>query len=54
MVGAVNEGHTRGGMVEMLAERQAAEAGPEDDNMTFCVLHYVTVSYQCLSLSICG
>jgi hypothetical protein len=43
MVGAVNDGYARGGMPEMLAERQAAKARPEDNDVRFLVLRHVTV-----------
>ena len=44
--GAVRQGHACCGMVEILAERQAAKAPAEDDNVRFLVLRHVTVFIQ--------
>src|ERR1017187_8631093 len=41
MVGAVNQSHLCAGMVEMLAERQAAKACTEDNNMGFRALRQI-------------
>ena len=46
MIGAVHQRHARGGMPEMLAERQPAKASAQDDNMRFPCSAMLTVFIQ--------
>src|ERR1035441_1654428 len=46
MVGAVHQSHLCAGMVEMLAERQAAKAATEDNDMRLRVLRHAVLCIQ--------
>src|ERR1017187_3277799 len=46
MVGTVNQSHLCAGMVEMLAERQAAKACTQDNNVGFRVLRHAILFIQ--------
>src|ERR1035438_4500374 len=46
MVGTVNESHLGAGMVEMLAERQAAKACTKDNNMWSRILRHAVLCIQ--------
>ena len=46
MVGTVNQSHLGAGMVEMLAERQAAKACTQDNNMWACIFRHAVLCIQ--------
>src|ERR1017187_6166068 len=46
MVGTVNQSYLCAGMVEMLAERQAAKACAQDNNMWSCIFRHAVLCIQ--------